>query len=426
MKTRLTLLLLASLTAQAERTVTFPAAVEQAIRTRAGSAPYADQTALLETIRLRTMPGVRAETTWSSSENLNLLSEADDRLDAFTAVVWVDYPLLDSGAGRRRADALRTEVQLLRRRASDEAEAVFHETLEAFAQLYTAEQRIRLLHTGAARAAELRRRAQTMLDSGDISHLTAAQWQDQALATESQLVDLELQRLEAETRLKQLVGDTSTESLHASLVLDDEPFLREIKAEQVVETDAAVARASILQQRQSLELQEATSLRRPQLLVSAFGGVTALPDAYDTAIQDDTFGIFGLRLSLSLPMFDSASALRVAEARLQLEEASRARRAAEAATRNRIDLMWLAVAAADKRIQLLTDAVSVAKQRQESVTRLVLAGVRPEADLVETANAVARRESDLLAVRVDRWKLQQRVRFIGTGATGFPMQTASR
>jgi outer membrane protein TolC len=112
-------------------------------------------------------------------------------------------------------------------------------------------------------------------------------------------------------------------------------------------------------------------------------------------------------------MFDPAAARRLAEARLQLEEASRVRAVTEVATRNRIDLLWLAVAASEKRIKLLTDAVAVAKQRQDSITRLVLAGVRPEADLVEVANDVARRESDLLAVRVDRWKLQQRMRYQG-------------
>ncbi|HVG22511.1 MAG TPA: TolC family protein, partial [Thermoanaerobaculia bacterium] len=294
---------------------------------------------------------------------------------------------------------------------------------EAFAQLYTSEQRINLLHSGAARAAELRQRARVMLESGEINNITAAQWQDQALATESQLVDLELQRLEAETRLKQLIGDTSSEGLRASLVLDEQPMLREIKVEQIVEKDAAVARASLVQERQRLALEEASALRKPQVLLSAFGGVAAVPSTYQTDAKEGTFGIYGLRVSLSLPMFDAAGARRLAEARLQLEEANRVRSVTEVATRNRIDLLWLAMAAAEKRIKLLTDAVEVAKERQESVTRLVLAGVRPEADLVETANAVARRESDLLAVRVDRWKLQQRVQYVGRVAPR-PLTTA--
>ncbi|HEX6087970.1 MAG TPA: TolC family protein [Thermoanaerobaculia bacterium] len=417
------LALLFTVIAHAQVTVTFPMAVERAMRMRAGTTTYADQAAMLDALPFYTLPTVRAETAFSSAENLNLLSERVDRFDAFTAVVSVDYPLLDGGAERRRVAALRADAQILRRRAVDEAEDVFRETLEAFAQLYTAEQRINLLHSGAARAAELRQRARVMLESGEINNLTATQWQDQALATESQLVDLELQRLEAETRLKQLIGDTSSEGLRASLELNDEPMLREIKVEQIVETDAAVARASLVQERQRLALQEATAMRRPQVLLSAFGGVAAVPSTFKADADEGTFGIYGLRVSLSLPMFDAAAARKLAEARLQLEEATRVRAVTETATRNRIDLLWLALAAAEKRIKLLTDAVEVAKQRQESVTRLVLAGVRPEADLVETANAVARRESDLLAVRVDRWKLQQRVRYVGRAAAR-PVTTA--
>ncbi|HEX8411468.1 MAG TPA: TolC family protein [Thermoanaerobaculia bacterium] len=406
--------------------MTFPAAIERAMRTRASTTTYADHAAILDALPFRTLPTVRAETSFSSAENLNLLSESVGRIDAFTAVVSVDYPLLDAGSERRRVAALRADAQILRRRAVDEAEDVFRETLEAFAQLYTAEQRINLLHDGAARAATLRQRARTMLDAGEISNITATQWQDQALATESQLVDLELQRLEAETRLKQLIGDTSGEGLRATLTLDDEqPFLREIKVDAIVETDAAVARASLMQERQRLALQEAVALRRPQLLLSAFGGVAAVPSSFRSDSEAGAFGIYGMRMTLSLPMFDSAAARRLAEARLQLEEANRVRNLTETATRNRIDLLWLAMAAAEKRIKLLTDAVKVAKERHESVTRLVLAGVRAEADLVETSNAVARRESDLLAVRVDRWKLQQRVRYAGENRAPTPLQTAS-
>jgi outer membrane protein TolC len=423
MRRALLALLLFPIVAHAEITITFPMAVERAMRTRAGATTYADQAAMLDALPFYTLPTVRAETAFSSAENLNLLSERVDRFDAFTAVVSVDYPLLDGGAERRRVAALRADAQILRRRAVDEAEDVFRETLEAFAQLYTAEQRINLLHTGAARAAELRQRARVMLESGEINTLTATQWQDQALATESQLVDLELQRLEAETRLEQLIGDTSSEGLRASLELNDEPMLREIKVDEIVQTDAAVARASLVQERQRLALQEAVAGRRPQVLLSAFGGVAAVPSTFKTDAEEGTFGIYGMRVSLSLPMFDAAATRRLAEARLQLEEATRVRAVTETATRNRIDLLWLALAAAEKRIKLLTDAVAVAKQRQESITRLVLAGVRPEADLVEAANAVARRESDLLAVRVDRWKLQQRVRYAGR-ASARPATTA--
>ena len=415
--------LTAPVSAHAQTVITFPAAVERAMR--AHDAGGTSSESILNALPSRTLPSVRAETSFSSAENLNLLSERVDRFDAFTAVVSVDYPLLDRGADRRRLDALRADARILHRRTADEAETIFRETLDAFAQLYLAEERIRLLEPATTRAAELRERASSKLESGDINNLTAAQWQDQALTTESQRVDLELQRLEAETRLKQLIGDTSSEPLRASLVLDDTAMTPGPSRDAAVTTDAGVARASLMQERQRLALQEASALRRPQLLLSAFGGVAAVPSSYEAA-DDGTFGIYGVRLSLTLPMFDAAAARRVAEARLQLEEASRVRATAETATRNRIDLLLLALDAAGKRIGLLTEAVAVARQRQESVARLVAAGVRSEAELLEAASALARRESDLLAARVDRWKLQQQLRSLGSGGAEISQQTASR
>lgn len=392
-------------------TLTFPAALERAMRTRAAATTYDDRAKTLEALPFRTLPVVRAEAGVSTAENLNLLNESVGRIDAFVALVNVDYPLFSRGAEERRMLGIRADAQIVRRRALDEAEDVFRETLEAFADLYVAERRIELMTEGARRAALLRDRAQIMLDAGQISNVTAAQWQDQALATESQLVDLELARLEAETRLKQMLGDTSSESLHASLEMRDESMLKEIRIDNIVESDAAVARATLVEQRKRLALQDAVALHRPQFLLSAFGGMAAVPSTFRSDAQEGAFGIYGLRVSASFPLFDAAGARRLAEARIEAEEASRVRSLTANATRNRIHLLWLAVAAADKRIELLTEAVEVAKKREESVVRLVTAGVRPQADLVDAAAHVARRESDLLAVRVDRWKLQQRLKW---------------
>lgn len=400
--------------ADAQLTLTFPDALDRALRARSAVTASGDHAALLDALPVRTLPAVRAETSYSSAENLNLLSESVNRFDAFTALVSVDYPLLDPGGERRRVAALRADAELIRRRALDEPGDVFRDTLDAFAQLFLAQRRIELLQDGAARATALRERARSMLDAGEISNLTAAQWEDQALTTETQVVDLELQRLDAETRLKQLIGDRSGATLRASLALEDDTGPSpEVKDDTFVESDASVTRATLLQERQRLALQEAVALRRPQLLLSAFGGVAAVPGTYRSGADEGTFGIYGVRMTLSLPMFDAAVARRLVESRIQLDEATRVRAATETAARNRIELLRLALAAADKRIALLAGAVQVAKQRQESVTRLVLAGARPEADLVESTNAVARRESDLLAARVERWKLRQHVRYAG-------------
>lgn len=389
MKT-LALALLVPLIARADVTLTFPAALERAVRMHA---PASD-TSILDTLPTRTLPVFRAETAFSSAENLNLLSEDVRRFDAFTAIVSADYPLLDRHADQRRAAMLRADAQLLRH----PTDAVFQQTLDAFAQLYLAQERIKLLRVDVAK--DLQKRAAAKVSRGDISLLTATQWKDQALATQSQYVDLELQRIEAETRLKQLIGDTSTEPIHA--VLGDVPL-----------PAVAPSVPQLREQRQRLALEEALAARRTQLLLSAFGGVATVPSTYRSNAEDGTYGIYGVRLSLTLPMFDAGSARRVAEARLQLEEATRARAIAEDEQRNHAAMLKLGLAAADKRIELLSEGVRIAQQRQQSVARLVAAGVRSDADLADATNGIAKRESDLLAVRVEKWKLQQQIKYAG-------------
>lgn len=375
-------------------TLSFPEALERAKRARGAEAFYEQHAQALETLSARTLPAVRAETGISTAEDLNLITQNVDRFDAVTALVSVDYPLFTGGAAARRSAVARADAQLLRQRASDESEELFLQTLDAFAALYLAGQRIEQLRHANERAAALRDRAATMLAAGTISNLTAAQWQDQALAAESQRVDLELQRLDAETRLKQLIGDTSAEPLQASL-----------DTAALVTRDPGIARATILEERKRLALQDALAQRKPQVMLSAFGGVAALPD------RQGTFGLYGLRFTLSLPMFDAAAARRIADARFEAEETARARTVAAAAAQHRADLLRVSIDATDKRIALLEEAIGVSRRREESVTRLVRAGVRVDADLLDVANASSRRESDLLAARVERWKLEQRLRW---------------
>jgi outer membrane protein TolC len=138
-------------------------------------------------------------------------------------------------------------------------------------------------------------------------------------------------------------------------------------------------------------------------MMSAFGGVADF--------RQGTSGLYGLRFTISLPMFDGSVARRVAQARMEAEDAARERSLREASERNRAELLRVAMTAAEKRIELLAHAVDIAKQREASVTRLVSAGVRSAGDLVDASTDVSRREMELLAVQVERWKLQQQLRW---------------
>ena len=384
--------LLSAVVAQAQ-TVTFSTALDRALEVRGIPAPQSE----IETISFRKQPTVRAETGLSTAQDLNLITQNLTRFDAITALITVDYPLLDGGSAQRQLAAARTSQQLVRLRALAEADEVFRETLDAFARLAIAEQRLEMLRDSAMRARSLRERSTTMLEAGQISNAVAAQWQDQALVTESLLVELELDRLDAETRLKQLMGDTSPNPIHVTL--DGTPPSRRLNGRR----PAAVERAALEEEQRRIALQDALALRRPQLMMSGFGGVAN--------VDDGTFGLYGLRFSLSLPMFDAAAARRLAEAKLEVEEAERARSVIERTSKNRADLLRVAIDATEKRIALLLQALDVARQREASVIRLVRAGVRPEADLADATSSVARRESDLVALRVERWKLQQQLAY---------------
>ena len=276
------------------------------------------------------------------------------------------------------------------------------------ARLYAAQERLRILDAGLQRAVAMRERARRMLEMQEISNVTAAQWEDQAIVAESQLLDLELQRLEAETHVRQLMGDPSTEPLEIEIQVEQPQESRALamaaNPEPLVAADPGVARAAMLFERRKLALEEAEAARKPQVMMSAFGGVTALRDITD---DGGGYGMFGIRFTIALPMFDSATARRVAEARLQAEQASLERRITKDLIRRQTSTLWLGVASLEKRIGLLQQMVDVARNREASMARLVAAGVRPENDAAEIAADRARRESDLLAARVELWKYQQ-------------------
>jgi outer membrane protein TolC len=152
--------------------------------------------------------------------------------------------------------------------------------------------------------------------------------------------------------------------------------------------------------RAKLAVEEAQAAARPQLIMSAFGGVAALTDG-------PQYGVYGLRFSFALPTLDNAAKRRIAEAKLEAEEAAIERDATESLRQREQSTLALSLAATKKRIALLQQAVDVARQREQSILRLAFAGVRPENAVTEATFDLTRRQSDLVAARVDLWKYEQ-------------------
>jgi len=358
------------------------------------------------------VPVLHIETGASTANSIDVFARNVYRYDAFTALLSVDYPLLDGGIRDKQVRVARLDAQSFRQQLRETSDNLFRETVDAVARLYTAQERLRILNAGLKRAVEMRDRAKQMLEMQEISNVTAAQWQDEAIVAESQLLDLELQRLEAETHVRQLMGDTEGEPLEIVLQIDEHADSRALalaaNPDPLVASDQGVARATMLFERKQLELAEAEAARRPQLTMSAFGGMTALSNIPNA--DDAGYGVLGLRFTVALPMFDTAASRRVAEARVQMEQASLERRTTTDQIRRQTSSLWLGIASLEKRIGLLRQMVDVAGRREESVIRLVAAGLRPENDVAEVAADRARRESDLLGARVELWKYDQLVK----------------
>lgn len=357
-------------------------------------------------------PVLRIETGATTAHNVDLFARNIYGYDALTALLSVDYPLLDGGVRDKEMRVAKLDAESFRQRLRESSDNLFRDTLDAVAKLYAAQERLRILNAGLKRAVEMRDRAKQLLETQQISNVVAAQWEDEAIVAESQLLDLDLQRLEAETHVRQLMGDTGGEPIEIVLQLDADPSTRALalaaNPDPLVASDEGVARAAMLFQRKDLELQEAQAARRPQLSMSAFGGLTALRNV--PGANDGGYSLFGLRFTISLPMFDAAASRRVAEARMQLEQASLEKRTTTEQIRRQTSTLWLGIASLEKRIALLQQMVDVARRREESIIRLVAAGLRPENDVAEAASERARRESDLVGARIELWKYQQLVK----------------
>jgi outer membrane protein TolC len=413
MRTAALVLGLWSALSAAGATLTFDQVLARAQQARTAHEMPDDALRTLESPNRFEWPTVRAEGALSNARNIDVFNENAIQNQVFSAVVSVDYPLLDGGASvaRRRAGAL--DAAAFRQRVGELDEEFFLETVDAVALLYTAQERRKILQHGFERAMSMRQRADELLEVREISNVTAAQWQDEAIAAESELIALDLQHLDAETRLKQLIGDTSGEAIEIVLDVDEPRDERGTFTVPPPESDFAFARATSLLQKGELSLEEARGARRPQVMLSAFGGIAAVPSSTSNfySSDDDRFALYGLRLTIALPMLDGAGRHREAQTRIEVAEAELERAATLDRLRRQNAQTTVDIAGLRKRIELLSRGVEVARQRAESVARLTSAGLRSEAALAGAMSDVGRRESELLAARVELWRHAQRSAF---------------
>ena len=379
------MILAAALSLLAAQPMTFDELLARVAASRTASLPAQPRTA--------SSPMVRLESTASSSRSQELFVRTPFDLRAATLTLAADYPLLDGGT-RAFADKIaEADAADARAAITTITDTEFNALLDAFGELYVA-------RAALARAtAPPPDRTPALLASGQISNTTAAAWEERALAARARQLDAELRKIDAEARLRELAGED------VEPVID---FTVEPPAHQPV-----VAAAERRVNRARLYVEEMEARRRPAVMLSGYAGAGAANSTFAGTTSSGAFGIYGVRVQLSLPLFDHTSAADVARAELELARAEADRDAALREARRAAAQESRHIDAQKKRIAILSESLDIAQKRYDSMTRLARAGLRNESEALAAAGDVAERATRLDETRTERWKSIQRLRRLG-------------
>jgi outer membrane protein TolC len=339
-------------------------------------------------LRRGRMPNVRAEMTGNVSRTLDVFTEGPLENRLAVSVIAFDLPLWGEAPGfvSGRASA-RTRLE----------DARFGQLVEAFGELYFTQQQIAMFRPVREELGDMARRGEQLLAEGEITNLIASERRDMAVAYATRVVDLEARRSSAAARLRAITG--MAEEPAVVLSLDTRALLQEGER---AEDDSLRELNRAVEERRA-RYRAVSGGNRFRAMLSGFGGVGSASSDFRGISSEGSFGIYGLRLHLSYPLFGT-SGLAGAEARLALEQSIVARDAALEAVQTRAAEYRSREKASRERIPLLRESVAAAKVREDSLRRLVAAGLRTESELTLARAERLRREGDLMAADVEGWK----------------------
>jgi outer membrane protein TolC len=373
----------------------------EAIGIARGAAPDATGEDYAAALRGPRLPDVRLETTGNTSRTLDPFTSDPLQIAALSSVLAVDYPLLDGGV--RRAQLAAIEARQRRSRAPRLDDERYNEVVEAFGDLYLAQRQEELLRPGNERISAEADRATRLLQAGEMANFEAASRRSQAAVAAKEWLDLESRREDASARLIEVLGLQS----EPRLSLDGAEASPPAEGSVLRDPYLAATEQSLAENRARLRTLDAPA--RLTATLSGFAGMTSGRSEFNDVTSSGTFGIYGLRVHLSYPLFRSAQ-VAAAEARLAVEESTRQREEAATAAKKRADSLRRQVRTSERQLELLQQQLEQMRLTAASVQRLADAGLRPNADLVFVALDVARVEAEMLAMQVQRWKTVQRLR----------------
>jgi len=348
-------------------------------------------------------PSIRLETTTGISRSQDLFFESPYESRSASAVIAIDYPLFN-GSVRGLADRIAQNESEQARQAAALSDSDFDTLLDAYADLWLASVESTRTQTLSLDMQTVINRSPELLRQGTISNITATQWEESSLAIRSRILDLELRKLDATTKLRQYVDEPVEPSIELTAIPAS------IDSGAAVDRHPDVVAASRRVERARLAVEQVENRRRPDFVLSGFAGIGAADATFNRQASQGTFGIYGLRVRMSYSLRDGNFAGDLSRSRRELARAEWERDAVIRRVRTAVTAEMLRIDAQRKRIELLTEALDVSRQRQQSLVRLVAAGVQPDIEVLRAAAESLAREARLDEARIEQWKAWQRLR----------------
>jgi outer membrane protein TolC len=355
------------------------------------------------------LPDVRLETIGNTSRTLHPFSADPLATNIASSVIAFDYPLWDGGVSSARIHAAESRLRM-RQRSGGLDEARFTRVLEAFGNLYLAQRQTEIFRPVADSLSNQAEASARLLESGELSNVQAGERREVAISWASLLLDVEARRAEAAAQLNILLGIEGEPELTINFS-EPVPEAREVKGVR----DARIEAATIATEESRSRLASARAAAGWRATLSGSAGAASAQSSYNDATSSGTFGIYGLRVHLSYPIFAGTSSASIAEAEADLQMRLAAREEAIDLARNRLTSLQTRVETERKRAALLRESLSEARRGRASTQRLIDAGLRLPGDIARSDAELARREADLLSVEVARWKTGRLIEWLVAG-----------
>jgi len=348
------------------------------------------------------LPDIRIEASGGTSRTMHPFTAEPLQTDVASTVLAIDYPLFDGGAERARRNASAARLRRLTGGIPFD-DARFARLVDAFGDLYVAQREREILTPVTEKISGVAERSARLLASGEITNLTASARSDLATAHAARLLDADIRRQDAVSRLRALTGLDA----ERPVVLDTADAVAGVSDDAAIAVDANVAAASAAVEDNRARLLEVRAASGFRAAISGTAGVASAQSSFQNATSSGAFGIYGLRVLLSYPLLRGNGAYDVAEAEARLAQSEAERDEVLAASRVRVASLLERDGTGRRRLALLQQSVEQANANVASLERLVGAGLRSDIDLATVRAEAARREVDVLSAQVAQWKVAQ-------------------